>query len=355
MTSCRSSLSPTRATLGAHAALSTLLLCSGCGMRTEMDVAGQGEGEDWGPGGAGAGGAVVSGKDSGSNAGSSAAGGSVAGGSGTSSRSSLASIAGGNSSGSGVRGGGGSAGGDSSGGPGSRGGAGIASVPGGGSSTGGRAASSSDSARGGSGGARSVGGSSSTSRDAGAFDSRLAADAMVTVPPTINPNSGYVTLATGSVTMSGYVSSYVGGSGSSISLSYNETSFCASGAVGASSTYNSWAGAGFTVNQPQSGAGSTTSLKLVGSSISVSYENKGSSRLELQLWDGSNYWCTYLPAAKGPNTVTVPLSTLNSKCWDGSGTSFQSGTPITAVQLVVPGNATASTPFDYCFLGLKVQ
>jgi hypothetical protein len=244
-------------------------------------------------------------------------------------------------------------GGYSSGGAGSRGGAGSATVAGGSSTAGSRAGGSS--ARGGSGGSRPLGGSASTSRDAGVVDSRLDTDAMVTVPPTINPNSGYVTLATGSVIMNGYVSSYVGGSGSTISLNYTETAFCASGTVGASSTYNSWAGAGFTVNQPQSGSGSTTSIKLVGSSISVSYENKGSSRLELQLWDGSSYWCTYLPSAKGPNTVTVPLSSLNSKCWDGSGSSFQSGTPITAVQLVVPGNSTTPTPFDYCFLGLKVQ
>jgi hypothetical protein len=125
--------------------------------------------------------------------------------------------------------------------------------------------------------------------------------------------------------------------------------------VGASSTYNSWAGAGFNVNQDQSGSGSTGKLKIEGTTISVSYENKKDARLELQLWDGSNYWCTYLPSAKGPTTYTVPLSNLNTKCWDGSGTSFTSGTSITTVQLVVPGSATSATPFDYCFLGINIQ
>jgi hypothetical protein len=87
----------------------------------------------------------------------------------------------------------------------------------------------------------------------------------------------------------------------------------------------------------------------------VSYVNVGGSRLELQLWDGSHYWCAYLPASKTPNTTTIPFSKLNTRCWDGTGDTFVSGTPITTVQLVVPGSATQDTTFDYCFLGLTVE
>jgi hypothetical protein len=93
----------------------------------------------------------------------------------------------------------------------------------------------------------------------------------------------------------------------------------------------------------------------VGSSITVSYSNKGGSILELQLWDGSNYWCSYLPPSVGPNTVTIPFSSLNTACWDMSGKAFVSGTPVDMVQLLVPCSATTPTPYDYCFLGMTIQ
>ena len=208
----------------------------------------------------------------------------------------------------------------------------------------------------GSGGRTGTGGTTVVLRDAGA-DVRVVADAMPG-SPTIDPNSGYATVPAGTVVMSGYVTSSAGGSGASISLTCNKDSFCASGTVGASITNNSWANTGFNVNQAQSGgSGSTGSLALVGSSISISYVNHAGSRLEFELWDsvGSSFWCTYLPASTSPTTTTIPLSSLNTKCWDGSGTSFVSGTSITMVQLVVPGSATSATPFDYCFLGLTVQ
>ena len=69
----------------------------------------------------------------------------------------------------------------------------------------------------------------------------------------------------------------------------------------------------------------------------------------------SNYWCIYLPASTSPTTATFPLSSLNTQCWDNRGEDFTSVTSITMVQLVVPGSATSTTAFDYCFLGLTVQ
>jgi hypothetical protein len=189
-------------------------------------------------------------------------------------------------------------------------------------------------------------------------DVRISPDAIPPGAPTIDPNSGYATVPAGTVVMSGYVTSSAGGSGSSISLTCNKDSFCASGTVGASTTYNSWANTGFNVNQPQSGgSGSTGVLDLAGSTMSISYVNHAGSTLELQLWDSSSssYWCYYLPPSTTQTTTTIALSGLNTRCWDGSGASFVSGTSITMVQLVVPGSASNPTPFDYCFLGLTVQ
>jgi len=183
--------------------------------------------------------------------------------------------------------------------------------------------------------------------------SKATGGSVVVGTPSIQPD-GYVTLATGTVVMSGHVSSYMSGSGSSLSLTYTTNSFCAAGTVAADPTYNSWAGAGFNVNQGQSGAsGSSGSLVLNGSTVTVNYLNRGGSTLEFQLYDGSHYWCTYLSATSGP--TTFPLSTLNSQCWDGMGSPFTSGTAITAVELIVGGNGFIPTPFDFCFLGLTVQ
>jgi len=198
------------------------------------------------------------------------------------------------------------------------------------------------------GGSKSTGG---TSRDGGVPTDGVAAPGT----PTIT-DSGYVTVSAGTTVLAGFVSSAEGGSGSSITLTYGPSSFCGSGTVGKNSTYNCRADAGFSVNQGQSGmSGSAGSLVLTGSTITVSYVNKGGSTLELQLYDGSDYWCSYLPASTTPTSKTVPFSSLNTKCWDNTGTPFTSGTPITAVELVVPGSAFAPTPFDFCFLGLTVQ
>jgi hypothetical protein len=174
-------------------------------------------------------------------------------------------------------------------------------------------------------------------------------------PPTVS-DSGYVSLSAGTVVMVGYIVSSTAGSGSSITLTYGKTDFCASGTVAPNSTYKSWANAGFTVNQAQSGAsGSSNSLVLSGSTISVSYSDKGGSQLQFQLYDGSNYWCYMLPPSTGPTTVTLPFSKLNTQCWDGAGRPFVSGTAITSVSIVVPGSGSTATPYSFCFLGLTVN
>jgi hypothetical protein len=139
-------------------------------------------------------------------------------------------------------------------------------------------------------------------------------------------------------------------------LTYGAQNFCASGTVAANSTYKSWANAGFSVNQDPSGAsGSSSSLVLTGSTISIGYVNRGGSELEFQFYDGSNYWCYILPQSATPSTKTIPFSSLNTACWDGSGSPFASGTPITNVSLVVPSSGATSTLFDFCFLGLIVN
>lgn len=173
--------------------------------------------------------------------------------------------------------------------------------------------------------------------------------------PTIDLDSGRTTIAAGNVTIIGYASGTAHGSGSWIRPTYNENSFCAVGEVEASPTYSSWAVGNLTVNQSSQDSGSTQPLVIDGSSIAVTYENGAGSPLEFQLWDGSQFWCYYLPAATNPTTVTIKLSELNTKCWDNTGTAFTPGTAIVSVSLSVPCSATTATPFDFCFLGMTVN
>jgi hypothetical protein len=233
---------------------------------------------------------------------------------------------------------------------------GVAGAPTGGRPSTGGAPGSAGSAIVGTGGRGGTGGSSAAVRDASPVtDAVRAGDAAPPGAPVIDPNTGYTIVATGTVTMNGYASSSAS-SGSSIGLTSTASSLCATGFVGASSAYSTWANASFAVNQAKAGSsGSTGSLPLVGTTMSVSYSNQGASPLEFQVWDGSNFWCYYLPASKVSTTATFPLSSLNTQCWSGQGNAFVSGTPITSIQLVVPGSATVATPFDYCFLGLTVQ
>jgi hypothetical protein len=97
-----------------------------------------------------------------------------------------------------------------------------------------------------------------------------------------------------------------------------------------------------------------SALSLSGNSMTLSFENFAGSPLRVQIIDSSyNYWCYTLTQAAGP--VTIPMSSFNTRCWDNSGQSFQPGTGISALQLIVPGSDTTSTPFNFCFLGVTIQ
>ena len=178
---------------------------------------------------------------------------------------------------------------------------------------------------------------------------------VVILPPKVE-DSGFVTVSTGTVKMSGYISSSTAGSGSSIALVYGTAEFCASGTVAPNTTYKSWAVAGFNVNQDATGdSGSTNGLALAGNTLSIAYINRGGTTLEFQLFDGSQYWCYYLPPASTVSTVSIPLPNLNTQCWDGKGEAFKSGTTIKAVNLVVPGSNSSKVAYDFCFEGLSVN
>jgi len=181
----------------------------------------------------------------------------------------------------------------------------------------------------------------------------IAPDAEGTSPPAVG-GDGYLTLDAGPYALAGYVSSSAGGSSSSISLTYGPTSFCASGVVGANATYNSWATAGFNLDQTQGSQATAKTLPLWATSITVAFSNQGGSPLRIQLIDpSSNYWCYTLTGVASP--VTIPLSSFNTQCWDNSGQAFTPGTPVLAIELNVPGSNTEDIPYAFCFFGLTIQ
>ena len=213
------------------------------------------------------------------------------------------------------------------------------------------------------GGARTVGGYPATGGTIGVGGYRATGGtrAVMTTTPVGTPvidNSGYVTVKAGNTVLMGFISSSTAGSGSSISLTYDSSQFCAKGEVAPNGAYKSWAVAGFGVNQSQTGAsGSSGSLALYGSSVSLTYNDMGASPIEFQMYDATNgsYWCYMLPQATSATTITIPFSKLTTECWNGGGSAFTSGTSISAVNLVVSGSATTTTPYSFCFLGMAVQ
>jgi hypothetical protein len=165
-------------------------------------------------------------------------------------------------------------------------------------------------------------------------------------------SDGYAVVNAGLYVLHGVVYSFAGGSSSSVTLSYNSTSLCARGNVGANPTYVSWAGAGFNVNQTESGA--VDPLVLSARVIVINYSNVAGSQLRLQLNDAAgNNWCYELTGS--PSPATIPLTSLNTHCWDNLGTWFTPGTAITTIQMLVPGDSVVDRPFDFCMQGVQFQ
>jgi hypothetical protein len=65
--------------------------------------------------------------------------------------------------------------------------------------------------------------------------------------------------------------------------------------------------------------------------------------------DPNERWCAALPQTE---TGIIPWTTFNTTCWQTGGLSFIPGTPITAVDVLVPGNPTP-TSFDFCLRDLR--
>jgi hypothetical protein len=130
--------------------------------------------------------------------------------------------------------------------------------------------------------------------------------------------------------------------------------FCASGSVGAMSDYSGTAMVGINLNQV---AGSTVvgtwTPPASSTGIIINVSNSGASTLRVQIQgpngdtDANQRWCA--PITQFNQDVTIPWTAFNTMCWDNTGTYYSdSKGPLEAVLVLVPGDATAAVPYNFC-------
>jgi len=107
---------------------------------------------------------------------------------------------------------------------------------------------------------------------------------------------------------------------------------------------------GFNLGQ---NAGSTTvpTVTPTGTGLTVTFSaTTATLPLRVQLvGTGSTFWCYTIT---GASPVTIPYAMFNTACWDGSGTAYAKQ-PITSIELVVPGGATATSGVSVTLSGVR--
>jgi hypothetical protein len=132
------------------------------------------------------------------------------------------------------------------------------------------------------------------------------------------------------------------------------TAFCASGSVGPMTDYSGVAMIGFNINQAQGTAttlGTWIPASISSGGVTLNVTNNGTSVLRVQIQgpngatDATDRWCATLTQFN--STVTIPWSSFNTACWDGTGT-YYSGQALQAVMVLVPGGNVSSVSYSFC-------
>lgn len=146
----------------------------------------------------------------------------------------------------------------------------------------------------------------------------------------------------------GYVWTSVMGMGSTISpmdFAMQTTGMprCVKGSVAATTDYSGIAILGFNINEGPGSSSAGIKPTKTGIMVDVKENTMSPLRIQAKSGDGTTTWCASLTASGG----FVPWSSLNTKCWDGSGTAYNNE-PITGLMVLVPGTNMAAVPFDFC-------
>jgi hypothetical protein len=95
--------------------------------------------------------------------------------------------------------------------------------------------------------------------------------------------------------------------------------------------------------------GTTPTVKTTGTGLAVQVSGTPTTGLRAQIGDGTTTWCANMPSL----TASIPWSMFNTVCYnpsDPTAKAYTVGTPVTNLQIVVPGSNTA-TSFNFCLVG----
>lgn len=124
---------------------------------------------------------------------------------------------------------------------------------------------------------------------------------------------------------------------------------CANGTVAADEEYGGVAVLGLNLQQPiEGGEGDLGVWYPWGSGLVYDITNSGGSPLRIQIQGAAGYpdeaWCVPVSAGSG----MVSWWDFNTHCWDNSGDWYDGMTPLETAMILVPGDNTGVTPFDFC-------
>lgn len=129
---------------------------------------------------------------------------------------------------------------------------------------------------------------------------------------------------------------------------------CLKGSVGKDPASSTFVGLAFHNNNPMSGGTGTWTVTGEGVFISVS-SPPPAARLQLQEPNTSSNDQRYCAALPAGGTGLIPFSSFKTYCWGDAqhpSKTLTAGTPIHETAIVVPGNAAAETPFDFCLVDI---
>jgi hypothetical protein len=134
------------------------------------------------------------------------------------------------------------------------------------------------------------------------------------------------------------------------------TSLCVTGSITPDPAYASVAGLGWNIAQTIATAPAIGTIATSGTGLVVNVAmvtgltltQGGGSQLRAQIQNATTSWCAPIAAS---GVSMLPWSTFNTKCYDttqAGAAPYTVGTPLTAVQLIVPSAVTAIGPFNFC-------
>jgi hypothetical protein len=126
------------------------------------------------------------------------------------------------------------------------------------------------------------------------------------------------------------------------------TTACVMGSVPA--TTSDGAFLGWNLGQTSAG-GTAPTVKTTGTGLAIKLSGTPSSGLRVLISDGTSDWCADLTGL----SASIPWSSFFKLCYnpvnDPGRTAYSVGTPISQLQVLVPGKVTAATAFNFCLVG----